>query len=103
MYPNFGLLHTALYMGVGNVPLCNANCWDYLDTHRGRMAYRNVINVTTEEGRKDSLATWGLGLGRHLPSGVRVGFDADYERRVSVIDGRGFHGFRFGGSVTYGS
>lgn len=78
--------------------------WDVVGrAGRGRMAYRNVGGSDTAAGRKDGMANWGVGLGRHLTSGVRVGFDVDYQRRVSVIDGREFHGFRLGGSVTYGS
>ncbi len=77
--------------------------WDLLaKTGRSRLNYHNIVTTAGEE-RRDLMSNWGLGLGRHLSGGVRVGFDADYLRRVSVIDGRGFHGFRFGGSVTYGS
>jgi hypothetical protein len=78
--------------------------WDVVGrAGRSALAYRNVLSAATPDGRKDRIATWGIGAGRHLPSGLRVGFDVDYLRRVSMIDGRGFHGVRFGGSVTYGS
>jgi len=70
---------------------------------RTRLSYQNVIGVTTDLGRKDLMKSWGVGLGRHLPSGVRVGFDLDYLSRASEVSGRGFHGFRLGGTVTYGS
>jgi hypothetical protein len=78
--------------------------WDVIGRlGRTRLDYRNLVGVTAEAGRRDRLSNWGIGVGRHLPSGPRVGFDVDYSRRLSVVDGRGFHGFRFGGSVTYGS
>lgn len=78
--------------------------WDILGkAGRTRLNYRNLTTVTADAGRRDRMSSWGIGLGRHLASGVRVGFDLDYSRRLSVVDGRGFHGFRFGGSVTYGS
>lgn len=78
--------------------------WDVIGRlGRTRLDYRNVVTVITAVGRRDRMNNWGLGLGHHLPSGVRVGFDIDYSRRVSAVSGREFHGFRFGGSVTYGS
>ena len=77
--------------------------WDIVGRVGGnRLDYRNVTNLAAGD-RSDRTHSWGLGAGRHLPSGVRVGFDIDYMRRLSVVDGRGFHGYRFGGSVTYGS
>jgi hypothetical protein len=77
--------------------------WDIVGRTGGnRLNYRSVVGVF-ETARLDRTRTWGVGAGRHLPSGVRVGFDVDYMRRFSVVDGRGFHGYRIGGSVTYGS
>jgi hypothetical protein len=78
--------------------------WDVVGRiGRTRMDYRNVLNAVAAEARKDRMSSWGIGTGRHLASGVRIGFDVDYMHRLSVVDSRGFHGFRFGGSVTYGS
>ena len=78
--------------------------WDVVGRlSRTGMAYRSVTTVTDPLGRNDHVNNWGLGLGRHLASGIRLGFDVDYMRRSSVVDGRGFHGLRLGGSVTYGS
>jgi len=78
--------------------------WDVVGrVAANRLSYRGLDGVVGAEGRRDRTRSWGLGAGRHLSSGVRVGFDLDYMRRVSGVDGRGFHGYRFGGSVTYGS
>jgi hypothetical protein len=78
--------------------------WDIVGrAGRARMDYRNVLTAAFAETRRDRISSFGIGAGRHLASGVRVGFDIDFMRRLSAVDGRGFHGFRFGGSVTYGS
>jgi hypothetical protein len=78
--------------------------WDILGrVGRNRLDYRNLVGVTADAGRRDRMSSWAIGMGRYLPSGVRVGIDIEHSRRLSVVDGRGFHGFRFGGSVTYGS
>jgi hypothetical protein len=78
--------------------------WDVVGrVAANRLSYRGVAGVADADGRRDRTRSWGVGVGRHLSSGVRVGFDIDYLRRVSGVDGRGFHGYRVGGSVTYGS
>jgi len=78
--------------------------WDVVARTGGnRLDYRDVAGVSVAGTRRDRMRSWGIGTGRHLPSGVRVGFDIDYMRRDSVVDGRRYHGYRFGGSVTYGS
>ena len=45
---------------------------------------------------------YGVGVGHHLASGIRIGFNADKQFRLSGVDGRNYDGFRAGGSVTYG-
>jgi hypothetical protein len=50
----------------------------------------------------DNSRSYGGGIGRHLASGLRIGFDVDREIRASSLLDRNFVGYRAGGSVTYG-
>jgi hypothetical protein len=82
--------------------------WDVMGrAGRTNLAYRSVVTASADPtvvvGRRDRVGDIGLGLGRHLGSDLRIGFEVDYGSRFSVVEGRGYHGFRFGGTVTYGS
>jgi hypothetical protein len=54
-------------------------------------------------GRRDRSDWIGAGVGFRARPDFRVGFDATRMRRRSAADGRSYEGYRFGGSVTYGS
>ena len=53
-------------------------------------------------GRTDRTNTVGSGLGYRFRIDARVGFEADYVRRVSAIDGLSYSGWQFGGTMNYG-
>ena len=46
--------------------------------------------------------TYGVGVGRRVGDYIRAGFDVDYNERRSEVAFRGYEGFKFGGSFTYG-
>jgi hypothetical protein len=79
--------------------------WDV----RGRavhssLAYRTFLDGVGLDGspHTDSGDDIGVGLGRHLINGIRIGVDVDHVQRRSAISNRQFGGFRMGGSFTYG-
>jgi len=66
-------------------------------------AYRSLADaVGVTPGRDDRLTSLGVGSGYRLSDGARIGFDVSYDRRMSVVVGRSYQGFRFGGSFIYG-
>ena len=66
--------------------------------------YRTLVAAdgTATLGRRDRVVDFGSGVGYHLGSSARVGFDAGYARRLSTMAERRYAGFRFGGSFSYG-
>jgi hypothetical protein len=68
------------------------------------LAYRTLRDETADvdANRVDVVDLVGAGVGRHLGDDVRVGVDLNYQRRRSPVPLRSYHGYRLGGSVTYG-
>jgi hypothetical protein len=74
--------------------------WDVVGRIRhAALAYQEV---DPSAGRTDRMWIFGVGFGRRIGSGFRVGFDVDYADRSSVLPDRAFDGLRYGISVTYG-
>ena len=80
--------------------------WDVVGRlGRARLAYQGFIaSAGTEPAttQRDAITTYGVGLGRRLGDNIRVGVDVDHWRRQSDAATRGYEGFKFGGSLTYG-
>jgi hypothetical protein len=60
------------------------------------------VGAAPVAGRTDRTKTIGSGLGYRFRIDARVGFEADYVRRVSAIDGLSYSGWQFGGTMKYG-
>ncbi|MQA31287.1 MAG: outer membrane beta-barrel protein [Luteitalea sp.] len=70
---------------------------------RQRLNYRERIGVTAAApDRIDSVRSFGGSIGYRLGNSVRIGFNVDQQRRTSPVGNRGYHGLRYGTSVTYG-
>jgi len=68
-----------------------------------RLKYQSRTGVAVEEpDRTDHVRLFGIGFGTHLGQDVRLGFNADWERRISVLADREYKGLRYGLSLTYG-
>jgi hypothetical protein len=52
--------------------------------------------------RTDYVHTYGAGVGVHLGTDLRLGFNVDSSNRTSEIAARRYTGLRYGTSVTYG-
>jgi hypothetical protein len=80
--------------------------WDVVGrVGRSALAYQGLLpdgggDPVTRQ--RDRLLTYGVGVGRRLGEYIRVGFDVDYNERRSEVAFRGYEGFKFGGSFTYG-
>jgi hypothetical protein len=78
-------------------------------TGRAWLQYRSFSGLAEDgtllpqAGRQDRVTTYGVGIARRIGADLRLGFDVNRMGRVSGIDGRNYDGFRFGGSITYGS
>ena len=70
--------------------------WDYLEYRDRAGAFVTGLN------RVDYVDTYGGGVGYHLGSGTRIGFDVDHQKRTSPFEERRYQGLRVGMSVTYG-
>ena len=73
---------------------------------RQYMDYREIASaadplVDPNAGRLDRTVTYGLGIGYRLSDDTRIGFNVDYDRRMSPIEARHYDGYRFGGTLTY--
>ncbi|HUF47150.1 MAG TPA: outer membrane beta-barrel protein [Vicinamibacterales bacterium] len=68
---------------------------------QNRLEYQPNAGITAPP-RRDRIWVYGVGVGRRLGIEVRVGVDVIYSTRESNAPGRGYDGFRVGGSVTYG-
>jgi hypothetical protein len=72
---------------------------------RQRLDYRGFTTAGAPPSgtvRRDRTFLYGAGIGYRLQVDARVGFDVTYSRRVSPVESRGYKGFQFGGSLTYG-
>ena len=45
----------------------------------------------------------GFGIGRRLGEDIRVSFDVNYVQRRTNVARSNYEGFRFGGSISYGT
>ena len=52
--------------------------------------------------RTDYTYTYGGGVGYHLGTDVRIGFNVDKSKRTSAVSNRSYSGLRYGAAVTYG-
>ena len=75
--------------------------WDVVGRVRRAVLDYPEVDSLTAAGR-DRVLEVGTGLGRRLGTYLRVGIDFAYADRSSNRPGRGFVGYRYGGSVTYG-
>lgn len=66
---------------------------------RQQLAYRDERAASA---RVDHYAVDGAGIGYRLGNSTRVGFNVDRERRTSEAQGREYHGYKMGVSMTYG-
>jgi hypothetical protein len=78
--------------------------WDVVGrAGRATLAYQGFLDETAPRTTaRDRVTTFGVGVGRRLGDHIRVGFDVDHGRRRSDAAFRGYEGFKFGGSFTYG-
>jgi hypothetical protein len=79
--------------------------WDVV----ARAGRTTLAYQATEDGRllghaerTDLVTRYGAGIGRHLGEEIRVGIDIIHTDRRSDRPGRGYSGWRTGGSLTYG-
>jgi hypothetical protein len=68
---------------------------------QNRLEYQPNAGIVAP-ARRDRVWVYGVGVGRRFGIELRVGVDVTYTRRESNAPGRGYDGFKFGGSVTYG-
>jgi hypothetical protein len=69
---------------------------------RHRLAYRSRENRLLSADRVDRIRTYGIGAGYRAGPDLRIAFNVDHQARTSSDPDRGYDGFRFGMSVTYG-
>jgi hypothetical protein len=68
-----------------------------------RLEYRTRAGaVVLEPDRTDHVQSYGVGVGYHFGQSVRLGVDADHQRRTSPIPANHYKGMRYGTSLTYG-
>ncbi len=69
-----------------------------------KLEYRDRAGADVEvSNRVDRIESYGGGLGYHLGSDMRLGFNIDQQRRLSGVDSKRYNGLRYGFAVTYGS
>jgi hypothetical protein len=69
-----------------------------------QLEYRDRAGAAVEvSNRVDHIQSYGGGLGYHLGSDMRLGFNIDQQRRLSGVDSKQYNGLRYGFAVTYGS
>ncbi len=67
-----------------------------------RLAYQTRTGATVvDANRVDYNHSYGGGIGYHFSGGLRVGFNVDYDTRVTDVSQRRYSGLRYGGSATY--
>jgi hypothetical protein len=93
----------------GGITLTQAigTSWDLIGrVTRTTLSYQAVAGLAGEgleiASRNDRVFTYGGGLGCRTAANLHFGVDADWTERSSLVAGRGYTGFRLGGSVTYG-
>jgi hypothetical protein len=88
----------------GSITQAIGGGWDLVG--RGattRLDYRAFAGtVAADAARVDRVNVYGIGMGRHLASDVRIGLDVNHVTRHSPEPSRVYTGLRVGGSVTYG-
>jgi hypothetical protein len=68
-----------------------------------RLAYATRVGAVVQvSDRVDHTTTYGVGLGYHMGQDLRLAFNIDQNARVSAVDGRSYHGLKYGTAVTYG-
>jgi hypothetical protein len=68
-----------------------------------RLEYRDREGApVTVAGRADHVETYGGGVGYHIGSDLRIGFNVDKQHRISVLQSSEYNALRFGVAVTYG-
>jgi hypothetical protein len=67
-----------------------------------RLEYRVRTDAPVDPNRVDHVTTYGGGVGYHMGSDLRIGFNVDQYRRRSDIESNEYTGLRYGFSVTYG-
>jgi hypothetical protein len=68
-----------------------------------RLAYATRVGAVVEVAdRVDHTTTYGIGLGYHMGQDLRLSFNVDQNARHSAVDGRSYHGLKYGTAVTYG-
>ena len=71
---------------------------------RQYLDYRQIATAAAagaDASRLDRTVAYSLGLGYHLSDDMRIGFNVDYNRRMSPVESRHYDGYRFGGTVSY--
>jgi len=67
-----------------------------------KLAYQDRVGAVVQvSNRVDYNDTYGGGVGYHFSSGLRVGFNVDYYKRVTDVTQRRYAGLRYGASATY--
>lgn len=67
-----------------------------------KLAYRDRAGVVVEfPNRTDNIHWYGLGVGFHFATDVRLGFNVDRQRHLSDIAERRYSGLKYGTSLTY--
>ena len=69
---------------------------------RQQLHYRDAGAPANRSGRVDRVLSYGLGFGYRINTDMRIGFDVNYYRRESDIEGRQYETVKAGTSVTYG-
>jgi hypothetical protein len=68
-----------------------------------RLEYRDRAGAAVAvSNRIDHINTFGGGVGYHLGSDLRIGFNIDREHRTSAVDSDQYNNLRYGIAVTYG-
>ena len=58
--------------------------------------------VIAVSNRVDKVSSYGGGIGYHLGKDLRIGVNADQQKRLTDVSQREYQGLRVGMSVTYG-
>jgi hypothetical protein len=72
---------------------------------RTLLDYRDLLSsvgAVPLAGRTDRTDMFGSGLGYRFRIDARIGFEADYVKRVSALDGLSYSGWQVGGTMNYG-
>jgi hypothetical protein len=68
-----------------------------------RLEYRDRAGASVAvSNRVDHVQTFGGGVGYHMGSDVRIGFNIDHQRRTSELESSVYSGLKYGFAVTYG-